>query len=76
MFELWIWRRLLRVPWTARRTNQSFLDHIKIDCSIGVMINEQIRADDGLEKKRHELCWKKYKGITTNKVTGSRRLQD
>ena len=32
-FELWYWRRLLRVPWTARRSNQSFLKEISPECS-------------------------------------------
>ena len=31
-FELWCWRRLLRVPWTARRSNQSFLKEISLGC--------------------------------------------
>ena len=33
-FELWCWRRLLRVPWTARRSNQSFLKEISSGCSL------------------------------------------
>ena len=33
-FELWCWRRLLRVPWTARRSNQSILEEISPDCSL------------------------------------------
>ena len=33
-FELWCWRRLLRVPWTARRSNQSILKEISRDCSL------------------------------------------
>ena len=33
-FELWCWRRLLRVPWTARRSNQSILKEISCDCSL------------------------------------------
>ena len=33
-FELWCWRRLLRVPWTARRSNQSILKQISPDCSL------------------------------------------
>ena len=33
-FELWCWRRLLRVPWTARRSNQSILKHISPGCSL------------------------------------------
>ena len=34
-FELWCWKRLLRVPWTARRSNQSILKEISLGCSIG-----------------------------------------
>ena len=33
-FELWCWRRLLRVPWTARRSNQSILKEISAGCSL------------------------------------------
>ena len=33
-FELWCWRRLLRVPWTARRSNQSILREISPECSL------------------------------------------
>ena len=33
-FELWYWRRLLRVPWTARRSNQSILKEINPECSL------------------------------------------
>ena len=33
-FELWYWRRLLRVPWTARRSNQSILKEISLGCSL------------------------------------------
>ena len=33
-FELWCWRRLLRVPWTARRTNQTILKEISPECSL------------------------------------------
>ena len=39
-FELWCWRRLLRVPWTARRSNQSILKEISPGCSLeGMMLN-------------------------------------
>ena len=34
-FEPWCWRRLLRVPWTARRSNQSILKEISPECSFG-----------------------------------------
>ena len=37
-FELWCWRRLLRVPWTARRSNQSILKEICLGCSLEGMI--------------------------------------
>ena len=38
-FELWCWRRLLRVPWTARKSNQSVLKEISPECSLeGMML--------------------------------------
>ena len=37
-FELWCWRRLLRVPWTARRSNQSILKEISPKCSLEGLI--------------------------------------
>ena len=37
-FELWCWRRLLRVPWTARRSNQSILKEISPECSLEGLI--------------------------------------
>ena len=58
VFELWYWRRLLRVPWTARRSNQSILKEISPGCSLeGLMLNLQLqyfgylmRRADSLEK--------------------------
>ena len=57
-FELWCWRRLLRVPWTARRSNQSILKEISPGCSLkGLMLKLKlqyfghlIRSVDSLEK--------------------------
>ena len=55
-FELWCWRRLLRVSWTARRSNQSILKAIKPEYSLeGLMLKFQyfghlIRRTDSLEK--------------------------
>ena len=57
-FELWCWRRLLRVPWTARRSNQSILKEISPGCSLeGMMLKLKLqyfghlmRRDDSLEK--------------------------
>ena len=43
-FELWCWRRLLRVPWTARRSNQSILKEIKPGCSLeGMMLKLKLQ---------------------------------
>ena len=43
-FELWCWRILLRVPWTARRSSQSILKEISPECSLkGLMLKLQIR---------------------------------
>ena len=57
-FELWCWRRLLRVPWTARRANQSILKEISSGCSLeGMMLKLKlqyfghlIQRVDSLEK--------------------------
>ena len=43
-FELWCWRRLLRVPWTARRSNQSILKDISPGCSLeGLMLKLKLQ---------------------------------
>ena len=48
-FELWCWRRLLRVPWTARRSNKSILKEISPGCSLeGLML--KLKRDDSFEK--------------------------
>ena len=57
-FELWCWRRLLRVPWTARRSNESILKEINSGCSLeGLMLKLKLqyfghlmRRVDSLEK--------------------------
>ena len=44
-FELWCWRRLLRVPWTARRSNQSILKEMSPQCSLkGLMLKVQLQS--------------------------------
>ena len=56
--ELWCWRKLLRVPWTARRSNQSILKEISPGCSLGGMMlklklqyfGHLMRRADSLEK--------------------------
>ena len=43
-FELWCWRRLLRVPWTARRSNQSILKEVSPECSLeGLMLKLKLQ---------------------------------
>ena len=43
-FKLWCWRKLLRVPWTARRSNQSILKEISPECSlVGLMLNLKLQ---------------------------------
>ena len=43
-FEVWCWRRLLRVPWTARRSNQSILKEISPGCSLeGLMLKRKLQ---------------------------------
>ena len=44
-FELWCWRRLLRVPWTARRSNRSILKEISPGCSLeGMMLKTKLQS--------------------------------
>ena len=48
-FELWCWRRLLRVPWTARRSNQSILEEIRPEYSLeGLMLKLKLHYFDHL----------------------------
>ena len=62
-FELWCWRRLLRVPWTARRSNQSILKEISPEYLLeGLMLKLKfqyfghlMRGTDSLEKTREDL---------------------
>ena len=47
VFELWCWRRLLRVPWTARRSSQSILKEIRAECSLeGLMLKLKLQYFD------------------------------
>ena len=51
-FELWCWRRLLRVPWTARRSNQSILKEISLGCSLeGMMLKLKLQYFGPLHTK-------------------------
>ena len=59
-FELWCWRRLLRVPWTARRSNQSILKEISLEYSLeGLMLKLKLQYFGHLMKRLW--CWERLK---------------
>ena len=73
-FELWCWRRLLRVPWTARKSNQSILKMISHECSLeGLMLKLKLqyfghlmRRADSFEKT----LMQEEKGTTEDEMVG------
>ena len=78
-FELWCWRRLLRVPWTARRSNQSILKEINLGCSLeGMMLRLKLQYFGhltqrviSLEKTDAGRDWgQEEKGTTENEMAG------
>ena len=77
-FELWCWRRLLRVPWTARRSNQSFLKEISPGCSLeGLMLKLKpqyfghlMGKADSFEKTDAGKDWGQEKGMTEDEMVG------
>ena len=78
-FELWCWRRLLRVPWTARRSNQCILKEISPGCSLeGLMLKLKLqyfghlmRRVDSLEKTDAGRDWgQEEKGTTEDEMAG------
>ena len=69
-FELWCWRRLLRVPWTARRSNQSILKEISPACSLeGLMLKLKLQYFGHLMRKADSL----EKTLMLGKIEGRRR---
>ena len=69
-FELWCWRRLLRVPWTARRSNQSILKEISPGCSLeGLMLKLKLQYF-GYLMQRTDLF---EKTLILGKIEGRRR---
>ena len=69
-FELWCWRRLLRVPWTARRSNQSILKEISPRCSLeGLMLKLKLQYFGHLMRRASSL----EKTLMLGKIEGSRR---
>ena len=69
-FELWYWRRLLRVPWTARRSNQSILKEISPGCSLeGLMLKLKFQYFGHLMWRADSL----EKTLILRKIEGRRR---
>ena len=69
-FELWCWRRLLRVPWTARRSNQSILKEISLGCSLeGLMLKLKLQYFGHLMRRTNSL----EKTLMLGKMEGGRR---
>ena len=69
-FELWCWRRLLRVPWTARRSNQSILKEISPGCSFeGPMLKLKLQYFGHLMRRAESF----EKTLMLGKIEGRRR---
>ena len=70
VFELWCWRRLLRVPWTARRSNQSILNKISPGCSlVGLMLKLKLQYFGHLMQRADSF----EKTLVLGKIEGRRR---
>ena len=69
-FELWCWRRLLRVPWTARRSNQSILKETSPGCSLeGLMLKLKLQYFGPLMQRADSF----EKTLRVEKIEGRRR---
>ena len=69
-FELWCWRRLLRVPWTARRSNQSILKEISPEYSLeGLLLKLKLQYFGHLMRRANSL----EKTLMLGKIEGGRR---
>ena len=78
-FELWCWRRLLRVPWTVRRSNQSIVKEISPGCSLeGLMLKLKLQTlatwCEELTHLKTAWCWEDWgqeeKGTTEDEMVG------
>ena len=70
VFELWCWRRLLKVPWTARRSNQSILKEISPGCSLeGLMLKLKLQHFGHLMGRADSL----EKTLMLGKIEGGKR---
>ena len=69
-FELWCWRRLLRIPWTARRSNQSILKEISPGCSLeGLMLKLKLQYFGHMMQRTDSF----EKFLMLGKIEGRRR---
>ena len=69
-FELWCWRRLLRVPWTARRSNQSILKEISLEYSLeGLMLQQKLQSFGHLMRRADSF----EKTLMLGKIEGERK---
>ena len=69
-FEVWCWRRLLRVPWTARRSNQSILREISSECSLeGLMLKLKVQYFGHLMQRTDSF----EKTLMLEKIEGRKR---
>ena len=69
-FELWCWKRLLSVPWTARRSNQSILKEVSPGCSLeGLMLKLKLQYFGHLMRRADSL----EKTLMLGKIEGRRR---
>ena len=69
-FELWCWRTLLRVPWTARRSNQSILKEISLECSLeGLMLKLKLQYFGHLMQRADSF----EKTLMLGKIEGRRK---
>ena len=78
-FELWCWRRLLRVPWTARRSSQSILKEINPEYSLeGLMLKLKLQYFGQLTHWKRPWCWERLKagreGTTEDEMVGCHHL--
>ena len=70
VFDLWFWRRLLRVPWTARRSNQSILKEIRPGCSLeGLMLKLKLQYFGHLMQRADSF----EKTLMLGKIEGRKR---
>ena len=72
-FELWCWRRLLSIPWIARRSNQSILKEISPGCSLeGLMVKPKLQYSGQLMRRTDSL----EKTLMLGKVEGEGTTED